>query len=190
MDLFADDFQPAERIAQLRAEIERHNHLYYVLDEPSIPDAEYDKLFRELQTLEARHPELLSLDTPTLRVGGAPLKSFAEVQHSTPMLSLNNAFSEEEVRAFDARICEALGVSSVEYAVELKFDGLAINLSYRKGVFVQGATRGDGSSGEDVTENLRTVRSIPLRLRDAAGNDLQAERRGARRGADVQPRFR
>lgn len=175
MDLFADDFQPAVRIKDLRAEIERHNYLYYVLDEPSIPDAEYDKLFRELQTLEARHPELLSLDTPTLRVGGAALKSFAEVQHSTPMLSLNNAFSEEEVRAFDARICEALGVSSVEYAVELKFDGLAINLSYRKGVFVQGATRGDGSSGEDVTENLRTVRSIPLRLRDDAGNDLQAD---------------
>jgi len=165
MDLFADDIQPAERISQLRAEIERHNHLYYVLDEPVIPDAEYDKLFRELQALETHHPELLSLDTPTLRVGGAALKSFAEVQHSTPMLSLNNAFSEEEVRAFDARICEALGVSGVEYAVELKFDGLAINLSYRQGVFVKGATRGDGSTGEDVTENLRTVRDIPLRLR-------------------------
>jgi len=175
MDLFADDYQADVRIKDLRAEIERHNYLYYVLDEPSIPDAEYDKLFRELQSLEARYPNLQSIESPTLRVGGAALKSFAEVQHSTPMLSLNNAFSEEEVRAFDARVCEALGVTGVEYAVELKFDGLAINLSYRKGVFVQGATRGDGSSGEDVTENLRTVRSIPLRLRDATGKELQAD---------------
>ena len=154
----------AARIAQLRTEIERHNYRYYVLDDPSIPDAEFDKLFRELQALEAQHPELLTADSPTQRVGGKPLKSFAEVQHRTPMLSLNNAFSEEEVRAFDARIREALGVTEVEYAVEPKFDGLAITLTYRDGVFVQGATRGDGSTGEDVTENLRTVRAIPLRL--------------------------
>ncbi len=153
-----------DRITQLHAEIGRHNHLYYVLDEPAIPDAEYDRLFRELQSLEAQHPELLTLDSPTQRVGGAPLKYFAEVQHRTPMLSLNNAFSEAEVRAFDARTREALGVQTVEYAVELKFDGLAVNLSYRNGVFVQGATRGDGSAGEEVTENLRTVRAIPLRL--------------------------
>lgn len=163
------------RVTQLRAEIERHNYLYYVLDEPVIPDVEYDQLFRELQSLETQHPELLTLDSPTRRVGGAPLKYFAEVQHRTPMLSLNNAFSEDEVRAFDARIREALGVDEVDYAVELKFDGLAINLSYRHGVFVQGATRGDGSTGEDVTENLRTVRAIPLRLRDAAGGDLSAD---------------
>jgi len=156
-----------EQIAQLRAEIEQHNHRYYVLDEPSIPDAEYDKLFRALQTLEAAHPELQSADSPTLRVGGTPLKSFREVQHSTPMLSLNNAFSEAEVRAFDARIRETLAVEEVEYAVEPKFDGLAITLSYKDGLFVQGATRGDGSVGEDVTENLRTVRDIPLRLREA-----------------------
>lgn len=156
----------AARIAQLRAEIEQHNYRYYVLDDPSIPDAEFDKLFRELQALEAQHPELLTADSPTQRVGVTPLKSFAEVQHRTPMLSLNNAFSEEEVRAFDARIREALGVAEVEYAVEPKFDGLAITLSYRDGMFVQGATRGDGSTGEDVTENLRTVRTIPLRLHE------------------------
>jgi DNA ligase (NAD+) len=152
------------RIAQLRAEIAQHNHRYYVQDDPTIPDAEYDKLFRELQALEAQHPELLTVDSPTQRVGGAPLKAFAEVHHRTAMLSLNNAFSEEEVRAFDTRIREALDVTEVEYAVEPKFDGLAVTLSYHDGVFVQGATRGDGSVGEEVTENLRTVHSIPLRL--------------------------
>ncbi|MEQ1525547.1 MAG: NAD-dependent DNA ligase LigA [Gallionella sp.] len=157
----------AARIAQLRTAITQHNHRYYVQDDPSIPDAEYDKLFRELQTLEAQHPELLTVDSPTQRVGGAPLKAFAEVHHRTAMLSLNNAFSEEEVRAFDTRIREALDVTEVEYAVEPKFDGLAITLSYRDGVFVQGATRGDGSVGEEVTENLRTVHSIPLRLTTA-----------------------
>ncbi len=165
-------FAPQHRIAQLRAEVEQHNYRYYVLDDPAIPDAEYDKLFRELQNLEAAYPELLTVDTPTLRVGAAPLKSFAELIHRTPMLSLNNAFSEEEVRAFDARIRESLGIETVEYAAELKFDGLAINLSYRNGVFVQGATRGDGNTGEDVTENLRTIHSIPLRLRDPSGTDL------------------
>ena len=156
----------AARIARLRAQIEQHNHRYYVLDDPSVSDAEYDQLFRELQALEAQHPELLTPDSPTLRVGGAPLKIFREVQHRTPMLSHNNAYSEAEVRAFDAHIREALGVDEVEYAVELKFDGLAITLTYRDGVFVQGATRGDGSVGEDVTENLRTVRDIPLRLNE------------------------
>ncbi len=154
----------AQRIAGLRAEIEKHNYQYYVLDDPLIPDAEFDKLFRELQTLEAQHPELLTADSPTQRIGAAPLKSFAEVVHRTPMLSLNNAFSEEEMRAFDARIREASGVAEVEYAVEPKFDGLAITLTYHDGIFVQGATRGDGSVGEDVTQNLRTVRTIPLRL--------------------------
>ncbi len=154
----------ATLIAQLRAEIERHNYRYYVLDDPVISDAEYDVLFRELQTLEAQYPELQTPDSPTQRVGGKPLKAFAEVQHRTAMLSLNNAFSEEDVRAFDARIREALGVAEVIYAVEPKFDGLAITLNYRDGLFVQGATRGDGSVGEDVTENLRTVRAIPLRL--------------------------
>ncbi len=154
----------AQRIAHLRAEIEKHNHQYYVLDDPLISDAEFDAMFRELQTLEAQYPELATADSPTQRVGAAPLKSFAEVVHRTPMLSLNNAFNDEEVRSFDARVREALGVAVVEYAVEPKFDGLAITLTYRDGMFAQGATRGDGSMGEDVTQNLRTVRTIPLRL--------------------------
>ncbi len=154
----------AQRIAHLRAEIEKHNHQYYVLDDPLIFDAEFDAMFRELQTLEAQYPELATADSPTQRVGATPLKSFAEVVHRTPMLSLNNAFNDEEVQAFDARVREALGVAVVEYAVEPKFDGLAITLSYRDGMFVQGATRGDGSMGEDVTQNLRTVRTIPLKL--------------------------
>ncbi len=154
----------AQRIAHLRAEIEKHNHQYYVLDDPLISDAEFDAMFRELQTLEAQYPELATVDSPTQRVGAAPLKSFAEVVHRTPMLSLNNAFDDEEVRAFDARVREALGVAVVEYAVEPKFDGLAITLTYRDGMFAQGATRGDGSMGEDVTQNLRTVRTIPLKL--------------------------
>ncbi len=135
-----------------------------MLDDPLISDAEFDAMFRELQTLEAQYPELATADSPTQRVGATPLKSFAEVVHRTPMLSLNNAFNDEEVQAFDARVREALGVAVVEYAVEPKFDGLAITLSYRDGMFVQGATRGDGSMGEDVTQNLRTVRTIPLRL--------------------------
>ncbi len=154
----------AQRIAHLCAEIEKHNHQYYVLDDPLISDVEFDAMFRELQTLEAQYPELATADSPTQRVGAAPLKSFAEVVHRTPMLSLNNAFSDEEVQAFDVRVCEALGVGEVEYAVEPKFDGLAITLTYRDGLFVQGATRGDGATGEDVTQNLRTIRMIPLKL--------------------------
>ncbi len=154
----------AKRIAHLRAEIEKHNHQYYVLNDPLISDAEFDAMFRELQTLEAQYPELATADSPTQRVGATPLKSFAEVVHRSPMLSLNNAFDDEEVRSFDARVREVLGVTVVEYAVEPKFDGLAITLTYRDGMFVQGATRGDGSMGEDVTQNLRTVRTIPLRL--------------------------
>ena len=148
----------------MRKEIEGHNDLYYVKDAPRITDAEYDRLFRELVELETAHPELATPDSPTQRVGAAPLPEFAEVRHRVPMLSLGNAFEEEAVRAFDRRVREALGVDAVEYAAEPKFDGLAISLSYRKGVFVQGATRGDGATGEDVTPNLRTLRAIPLRL--------------------------
>ncbi len=153
-----------DRAAFLRAEIERHNHAYYVLDAPTLPDAEYDKLFRELQAIEAAHPELLLADSPTQRVGGVALPEFRQVVHGVPMLSLNNAFSTEEATAFDRRCREGLGVESVDYACEPKFDGLAITLRYEQGVFVQGATRGDGYTGEDVTQNLRTVRNIPLRL--------------------------
>ncbi|MDO8348485.1 MAG: NAD-dependent DNA ligase LigA [Rugosibacter sp.] len=154
----------AVRIAHLRAEIERHNRAYYVLDAPTIPDAEYDRLFRELQALEAAHPELATSDSPTRRVGGAALAEFGQVIHEVPMLSLGNAFSAEEAAAFDRRCREALGRDSIDYACEPKFDGLAISLLYEDGLFVRGATRGDGFSGEDVTQNLRTVRSIPLRL--------------------------
>ena len=154
-----------ERAAWLRAELDRHNHAYYVLDAPSIPDAEYDKLFRELQGLEAEYPELLSADSPTQRVGAAPLKEFPPRRHGVPMLSLNNAFAPEEVEAFDKRVRDGLEtISAIDYAVEPKFDGLAISLTYQNGLFTCGATRGDGVTGEEVTPNLRTLRDIPLRL--------------------------
>ena len=152
------------RIKQLREDIERHNYQYYALDQPLISDAEYDLLFRELQDLEARHPELVSPDSPTRRIGTAPLSEFAEIKHRVPMLSLNNAFDEDEVAAFDRRVREALDAGEIEYATEPKFDGLAISLTYEHGVLVHGATRGDGYTGEDVTANLRTVKAIPLRL--------------------------
>ncbi len=152
------------RIKQLREEIERHSHAYYVLDSPTIPDAEYDRLFRELQALEAAHPELLTADSPTQRVGGQPLPAFGQVVHDVPMLSLNNAFSLDDIIAFDRRCREGLEADAIDYACEPKFDGLAVSLRYERGVFVQGATRGDGSTGEDITQNLRTVRNIPLRL--------------------------
>jgi DNA ligase (NAD+) len=155
------------RAETLRRDIETHNYRYYVLDSPTIPDAEYDKLFRELLELERAHSELLTPDSPTLRVGGTPLKEFPQVTHRTPMLSLNNAFTDEDVIGFDRRVREGLGKDEIEYAVEPKFDGLAISLLYDRGRFVQGATRGDGYNGEDVTANLRTVRSIPLKLRGA-----------------------
>src|SRR5205814_260489 len=131
---------------------------------PEVSDAEYDALFRELQALEAEHPDLVAADSPTQRVGSAPSEGFAEVTHRVPMLSLANAFDDEDVAAFDRRCREGLERGEVEYHCELKFDGLAVTLAYEDGVFVQGATRGDGATGEDVTANLRTVRTIPLRL--------------------------
>ncbi|MGE5523407.1 MAG: NAD-dependent DNA ligase LigA [Rhodospirillaceae bacterium] len=152
------------RVETLRRDIERHNYQYYVLDQPLISDAEYDQLFRELQALEAEHPELATPDSPTQRIGGAALDTFAPIQHRLPMLSLNNAFSEEEVVAFDRRAREGLAVSEVEYAGEPKFDGLAVSLIYEGGRLRKGATRGDGYTGEDVTANLRTIGAIPLRL--------------------------
>jgi DNA ligase (NAD+) len=156
--------RPAERARWLRREIEHHNRLYYNEDAPEVSDAEYDALFRELQQLEAAHPELASPDSPTQRVGSVPSEGFAEVQHRVAMLSLANAFADEDVAAFDRRCREGLGVEEVEYACELKFDGLAVSLAYEDGFLVQGATRGDGATGEDVTPNLRTIKSIPLRL--------------------------
>ena len=153
------------RVAELRASLDQHNYNYYVLDQPVISDAEYDRLFRELQQLEQQHPQLISPESPTQRVGAAPLTDFAQVRHRTPMLSLANAFENDEVVAFDRRVREALDTAAVEYAAEPKFDGLAVSLTYEKGLLTTGATRGDGSTGEDVTANLRTIRAIPLRLR-------------------------
>jgi len=158
----------AERARELRREIERHSYLYYVKDAPVISDAEFDRLFRELEALEAGHPELRTPDSPTQRVGAIVEGEFASVAHAVPMLSLNNALTEEEARAFDRRVREGLGLDVVEYAAEPKFDGLAISLIFEDGALSLGATRGDGYAGEDVTANLRTIRAIPLRLAEAS----------------------
>ncbi|HEB55448.1 MAG TPA: NAD-dependent DNA ligase LigA [Gammaproteobacteria bacterium] len=156
--------QAPKRIAQLRDEINYHNYRYYILDDPEITDSEYDRLLRELQDLEQQYPDLITPDSPTQRVGATPLESFAEVKHRIPMLSLNNAFSDEEVLDFDRRARERLAVEVIEYAVEPKLDGLAISLRYEEGSLVQAGTRGDGTTGEDVTLNVRTIETIPLRL--------------------------
>ncbi len=164
--------QQAERAAWLRSEIERHNQSYYVLDAPVVTDAQYDQLMRELQTLEAAHPELVSPSSPTQRVGAAPLAAFGSVTHVVPMLSLGNAFDSQDVDAFDKRVTDTLRAAGklnpeqqAEYFCELKLDGLAISLRYEHGLLVQAATRGDGQTGEDVTVNIRTIQSIPLRLK-------------------------
>lgn len=164
----------AQRIQALRAELDEHNYRYYVLDEPSVPDAEYDRLFRELQALEAEHPELVTPDSPTQRVGGEALSAFGEVRHEVPMLSLGNAFEEEDLLAFDRSVQSGLGLSggdlfgggaAVEYSCEPKLDGLAVSLLYRNGVLERGATRGDGATGEDISANVRTIRNVPLKLK-------------------------
>ncbi|MGD9295834.1 MAG: NAD-dependent DNA ligase LigA, partial [Chromatiales bacterium] len=153
------------RIEELREQIRLHNYHYYVLDAPLIPDAEYDRLFRELQQLEQEHPEFITEDSPTRRVGDQPLPGFEEVRHAVRMLSLENVFSEEELADFDRRVRERLGTDMpVVYTAEPKLDGLAISLRYENGRLVQGATRGDGERGEDVTSNVRTIEAIPLRL--------------------------
>ncbi len=168
---------PTARVAELRTQIEDANHRYHVLDAPAITDREYDLLFRELVALEEQHPELVTPDSPTQRVGGPVSGSFASVRHDVPMLSLGNAFSADELRDFDARVRRGLGRGADEpvgYVCELKIDGLAISLRYEGRRFVRGATRGDGTTGEDVTANLRTVRAIPLRLReDPPGERLE-----------------
>lgn len=155
----------SDRVTQLRDTINQHNYAYYVLAEPRIPDSEYDRLLCELQELEAQFPELVTPDSPTQRVGAAPLSEFAEITHTLPMLSLANAFRAEEVYDFDRRVRERLTVNHVDYVAELKIDGLAVNLRYEKGLLVTAATRGDGSRGEDVTQNVRTIKAIPLKLR-------------------------
>lgn len=154
-----------DRIAYLRQQINEHNHYYYVLDAPIVSDAEYDRLFRELQDLEKAHPELITPNSPTQRIGAQPLKQFSEVKHEVPMLSLGNAFTEEEVLAFDKRIKDRLDTTAeIEYVTEPKLDGTAVSLTYKKGQLVTAATRGDGFIGEDVTHNIRTILSIPLQL--------------------------
>jgi DNA ligase (NAD+) len=154
-----------QRIETLREQIRHHNTRYYVLDDPEIPDSEYDRLLRELQNLEAQHPELITPDSPTQRVGAAPVQAFGEVKHLVPMLSLSNAFDEAELLAFNKRVMDRLGIQdSIEYAAEPKLDGLAVSLVYREGVFIQAATRGDGVTGEEITQNIRTIKSVPLRL--------------------------
>jgi len=163
---------PAVRAAELRSLIDHHNYRYYVLDEPEVPDAEYDRLLRELQDLEAAHPELITPQSPTQRVGHAPAAGFAEVRHLEPMLSLGNALNEEELEAFDRRVRERLEAEGeVRYAAEPKLDGAAVSLVYEQGLLVRGATRGDGSVGEDITHNVRTLSTIPLRL---LGDDIPA----------------
>ncbi|MBE3587662.1 MAG: NAD-dependent DNA ligase LigA [Thermoanaerobacteraceae bacterium] len=152
------------RVIELRREIEHHNYRYYVLDDPEISDARYDALMRELLQLEKEYPELVTPDSPTRRVGGQPREGFVTVRHRVPMLSLANAFDEGELRDFDRRVRAALPGETVEYVVELKIDGLAVSLRYENGLFVTGATRGDGETGEDITANLITVRAVPLRL--------------------------
>jgi DNA ligase (NAD+) len=163
----------AERIAQLRSDIDQHNYRYYVLDEPSVPDAEYDRLFNELKALEAEHPELVTAESPTQRVGGEALAAFGQVRHEVPMLSLGNAFEEQDLLDFDRRVREGLDLpagdlfgagAAVEYSCEPKLDGLAVSLLYENGHLVRGATRGDGSTGEDISANVRTIRNIPLKL--------------------------
>jgi len=152
------------RIAGLRKHIEYHNYRYYVLDDPEIPDAEYDRLMQQLIDLEYQYPEFITPDSPTQRVGGEPLKIFAQVAHRVPMLSLSNAFSEQDVKDFDRRNCDQLELASIQYVAEPKLDGLAVSLRYESGLLVKCATRGDGSQGEDVTLNVRTIGAVPLRL--------------------------
>ncbi len=166
-----DKTQAAERIADLRQRINHHNYLYYVQDRPEVSDAEYDRLMEELKDLEAEFPDLVTADSPTQRVGAAPAEEFGEVRHGIPMLSLDNAFDEDSFRDFDRRVRERLERDQVDYVAEPKLDGLSLNLRYQEGVLTQAGTRGDGSVGEDVTANVRTIGSIPLRLR---GNDAPA----------------
>ena len=162
----AQTFEEAEGLARsLRTQLDQHNYRYYVLDDPEIPDSEYDRLLQQLKSLETDFPGLVSADSPTQRVGGAPLKEFGQVRHEMPMLSLDNAFDESDLQDFDRRVRERLQVDgSIEYACEPKLDGIAVSLLYEDGKLVRGATRGDGSTGEDITLNVRTIPSIPLKL--------------------------
>jgi DNA ligase (NAD+) len=161
----------AKKIDDLREKLRHHEHLYHVLDAPEITDAEYDAMMRELKALEQVHPELVTPDSPTQRVGGKPREGFVKVPHSSPMLSLDNALGEDELRDFDRRVRGLLKEGeSYAYVAELKMDGLSMAVHYRDGQFTQAVTRGDGTIGEDVTENARTIRSIPLKIKGLRGN--------------------
>ncbi|MEH7117556.1 NAD-dependent DNA ligase LigA [Neobacillus vireti] len=164
----------AKEVEEIRILLNQYAYEYYVLDNPSVPDAEYDKLMQELLDLEEKFPELKTPDSPSVRVGGAILDLFEKVEHRTPMLSLGNAFNEEDLRDFDRKVRQAVG-TNVFYVVELKIDGLAVSLRYEDGLFVQGATRGDGTVGEDITANLKTIKSIPLRLRENVSIEVRGE---------------
>src|SRR3989338_9725240 len=154
-----------KEIEKLREEINYHNYRYYVLDNPAISDAEYDRLMKQLEVLEKKYPELITPDSPTQRVGAKPLEAFGTITHTMPMLSLRNAFNAEEAKEFDERVKRLLKAThDIEYVAEPKIDGLAIELVYEDGRFTAGSTRGDGYTGEDVTQNLKTIRSIPMRL--------------------------
>jgi len=170
--------QIRRRAETLRQQLREHDYRYYVLADPTVSDEEYDRLMRELEALERTYPSLQSPDSPTQRVGGVPTKQFPTVTHAVPMLSLANAYSEEEIRDFDRRVRSMLGAEQPAYALELKFDGIALTLEYRDGMFRRGATRGDGTQGDDITGNLRTIRSIPLRLRSGASMPPVLEVRG------------
>ncbi len=186
----------AKKIEKLREELRHHEHLYYVMDAPEISDAEYDALMNELKKLEAAHPELVTADSPTQRVGGKPAEGFKKAQHSRPMLSLDNAYSKEELTEWDRRVHELAGNLPVEYATELKLDGLSVALRYEAAKeggsrLAFGLTRGDGQTGEDVTTNIRTIRSVPLSIRRGTieKGKTSAGIRSARRGGDAGEGF-
>ncbi|HEY9500780.1 MAG TPA: hypothetical protein VIR01_03990, partial [Pyrinomonadaceae bacterium] len=194
---------PARELEKLRDEIRRHEELYYVLDSPEISDHEYDQLMEHLQDLEKAHPELITPDSPTQRVGGRPAEGFPEVVHSRPMLSLDNSYNIDELRAFGERCLRLADGRAIEYVAELKIDGLSLALHYDGNVLVRGITRGDGRIGEEVTQNARTIRSIPLRLKTAAaklGDEVEVrgevfiprdvfEKTNAEREEQGEPRF-
>ncbi len=176
-----------QEVEKLRDEIRRHEHLYYVLDAPEVSDAEFDRLMQELKRLEAAHPELVTPDSPTQRVGGKPLEGFVKVKHSRPMLSLDNAFGEEELRNWDRRVRELAGSAKIEYVCELKLDGMSLALTYEQGRLKKGVTRGDGSVGEDVTSNVRTMRSVPLSITTTALSKAGAPADFEVRGEVIMP---
>ena len=187
-----DDLKRARaEIDKLREQINRHNHLYYVLDNPELTDAEYDALMRRLEALETEHPELLTPDSPTQRVGASPSEKFAVVVHRRMMMSLANAMNAEEMREFDNRIKRFLhSEAEIEYVAEVKLDGLAVELVYEDGRLTVGSTRGDGVNGEDVTQNIRTIKSVPLRLDPSGARPGAAAARGARRSDPAAARVR